>query len=148
MNTFFCHFHFSILLVRCILLADSFPYILDKEKKTDELTLETFPFFLATESEPTLSGPVIYISNDFCRLCPDSQRNLSFSFPSTWKNGLCTPLFKQEKKKKISENPDPWLKILAVQRVHCPGKDCFFISLGFRTKARWQQAAVAMQEKL
>lgn len=72
---FFFQIYFSILL---ILLANSLFYFLEKDKKTkttDELTLETFSFFLATKSEPTLSGPVIYISNDFCRLCPDSQRN-------------------------------------------------------------------------
>lgn len=96
-NTSLCHFYVSILLVQCIPLA---PYFRQRKKKTDELRVETFPFFPATKSEPTLSGPVIYISNDFCRLCPDSQGNLSFSFPGTWKSRLCTPLFKKEKKKK------------------------------------------------
>lgn len=96
-NTFLCHIYVSILLVQCISLA---PYFRQR-KKNDELRVETFPFFPATKSEPTLSGPVIYISNDFCRLCPDSQGNLSFSFPGTWKSRLCTPLFKKEKKKKL-----------------------------------------------
>lgn len=30
---------------------------------------------------PFLSGPVIYISNEFDRLCPYTHGNLSFSFP-------------------------------------------------------------------
>lgn len=59
---------------------------------TGELTLETFPLSQPQSLSPLLSGPVIYYTNEFSSLCPDSQGNSSFSFPSkhssTWKSRL------------------------------------------------------------
>lgn len=87
---------------------------------TGELTLETFPLSQPQSLSPLLSGPVIYYTNEFSSLCPDSQGNSSFSFPSkhssTWKSRLQV-LGLGEKIRSFYFN----LKKLAERFVSCPG---------------------------